>query len=324
MRALKWKRTIQAERCYCSHRLFYMCALCVIGVMLPLAAAERFPNLATNSALPQGKGLAAQFRADKGIAEHAAVSFADDFEGSELGARWDEKGRMKDRALSLVPPNDEALGKQCLRVEARLGENTGDGFTKWFEPTAQVFVRFYVRFDGGCDYVHHFVTLRANKSLLGGDKWSGFGGAGLRPEGDTRFSTALEPWGNWARWPAPGKWNFYSYWHEMEVSRDGKYWGNSFQVEPQDVIAKGRWICAEFMLKHNTPGEPDGEQAFWIDGQLLGYWRGINWRKTAALQANALTLESYVTDRWTKNPTNIVFFDNLVIAREYIGPAGRE
>jgi hypothetical protein len=31
-------------------------------------------------------------------------------------------------------------------------------------------------------------------------------------------------------------------------------------------------------------------------------------------------LESYVTDRWTKNRTNIVYFDNLVIAREYVGP----
>jgi hypothetical protein len=205
-----------------------------------------------------------------------------------------------------------------------LGENQGDGLTKWFEPVDRVFIRFYVRFDPGCDYVHHFVTLRANKGLRGGDKWSGFGGAGLRPAGDERFSTALEPWGNWARWPAPGKWNFYSYWHEMRASPDGKYWGNSFQAEPQDVIAKGRWICAEFMLQHNTPGKPDGEQAFWIDGRLMGHWRGINWRKTENLKANALTLESYVTDRWTKNPTNVVCFDNLVIAREYIGPAGRD
>ncbi len=75
-------------------------------------------------------------------------------------------------------------------------------------------------------------------------------------------------------------------------------------------------------MKHNTPGQPDGEQAFWIDGQLLGHWRGINWRKTESLQANALTLESYVTDSWTKNPTNTVYFDNVVIAREYIGPVG--
>jgi len=59
----------------------------------------------------------------------------------------------------------------------------------------------------------------------------------------------------------------------------------------------------------------DGEQAFWIDGRLRGHWRDINWRKTESLQANALTLESYVTDQWTKNPTNIVYFDNVVIAR---------
>ena len=108
----------------------------------------------------------------------------------------------------------------------------------------------------------------------------------------------------------------------MKISPDGKYWGNSFSPEPQDVIKKGGWICAEFMLKHNQPGKPDGEQAFWIDGQLLGHWRGINWRTSETLKANALTLESYVTDRWTKNPTNIVYFDNLVIAREYIGPVG--
>jgi hypothetical protein len=281
-------------------------------------------NLAATSPLPQGPGLASQYKADAGISTNSAVIFADDFETGELGARWDEKGAGHGKALSFAPANESACGKRCMKVEARLGENQGDGLTKWFEPSDRVFVRFYVRFDPGCDYVHHFVTLRANKGLHGGDKWSGFGGAGLCPAGDERFSTALEPWGNWARWAAPGKWNFYSYWHEMKVSPDGKYWGNSFLPESQELIPKDRWICAEFMLKHNTPGQPDGEQAFWIDGRLLGHWRGVNWRKTDSLMANALTLESYVTDRWTKNPTNIVYFDNLVIAREYIGPAGKK
>lgn len=300
-------------------------AVVAMGVGVAVySAEERFPNSAATSSLPQGAGLAAAFKADHTVRSHPAVVFADDFEADELGARWDERGAGRGQALSLAPTGDAACGRQCLKVEARLGENQGGGLTKWFEPVDPVFIRFYVRFDAGCDYVHHFVTVRANKGLRGGDRWSGFGGAGLRPVGDERFSTALEPWGNWGRWPAPGRWNFYSYWHEMDVSRDGKHWGNSFQVESQDNIPKARWICAEFMLKHNTPGQADGEQAFWIDGRLLGHWRGINWRKTETLKANALTLESYVTDRWTKNPTNIVYFDNLVIARQYIGPAGRE
>lgn len=289
-----------------------------------LAAGERFPNLASQSRLPHGKGLAAAYPADAGVAAHSAVIFADDFETGELGARWDEKGAGHGKALSFAPARSAAGGERCLKVEARLGVNQGDGLTRWFEPADRVFVRFHVRFAPDCDYVHHFVTLRANKGQRGRDRYSGFGGAGLRPAGDTRFSTALEPWGNWARWLAPGKWNFYSYWHEMTGSPDGKFWGNSFQAAPQEAIPKDRWICAEFMLQHNTPGQPDGEQAFWIDGRLLGHWRGINWRTSAALRANALTLESYVTDRWTKNPTNTVYFDNLVIARDYIGPAGEK
>jgi len=294
----------------------------IMPLSLVSAEVDTFTNTAAQSSLPQGPGLAAGFKADFNISSHSAVIFADDFESGDLGARWDEQSPAKNKALTFAPAAGDVCGHRCLKVEARLGENQGGGLTKWFEPVERVFVRFYVRFDPGCDYVHHFVTLRANKGQHGGDKWSGFGGAGLCPAGDERFSTALEPWGNWARWPAPGKWNFYSYWHQMRVSPDGKYWGNSFLPEPQEVIGKDRWICAEFMLKENTPDRPDGEQAFWIDGHLLGHWRGINWRKTGGLKANALTLESYVTDRWTKNPTNTVYFDNVVIAREYIGPAG--
>jgi len=282
------------------------------------------PNLAAQSSLPRGKGLAARFRGDKGIESHPAAIFADSFEGGDYRSRWDSCRDKDEKVLSLVDDFESSpvVGHKSLRVEATLGENTGGGVTKWFESSDTVFIRFYTKFDPTCDYVHHFCTLRANKSLQGKDRWSGFGGAGVRPKGDERFSTALEPWGNWGRWSPPGRWNFYTYWHEMEASRDGKYWGNSFRPKSQKDIPRGRWICCEFMVKHNTPGQRDGEQAFWIDGDLRGHWKGINWRKSATLWANAFTLESYVTDRWTKNETNIVYFDNVVIAREYIGPAG--
>jgi hypothetical protein len=280
-------------------------------------------NLAARKELPEGRGLAAPYVADAGARSNPDVIFADDFEAGKLGEGWDEVGNKDGAVLSFGEPGAPELGRRCLRVEARLGHDTGGGLTKWFEPADRVFIRFYTKFDPSCDYVHHFVTLRANRGLRGGDKWSGFGGAGLKPEGDERFSTALEPWGDWGRNPPPGRWNFYTYWHEMKVSPDGKYWGNSFAVPDAPVIGRGRWICAEFMLKHNTAGQPDGEQAFWIDGALLGHWKGINWRKTGGLKANALTVESYITDRWTKNSTNVVFFDNVIVARRYIGPAGK-
>ncbi len=287
--------------------------------------SEPTPNRVAQSELRQGAGLAAVFPADVGIESHQAVIFADDFEvvkETPLGDRWDAPGIGGGKALSVAAPDDERCGKHCLRVRAVLGENEGDGLTLWFAPTPTVFVRFYVRFDQRCDYTHHFVKLRANKGQSGGDRWSGFGGAGMRPEGSERFSTSLEPWGNWGQWSAPGRWNFYSYWYQMKPSPDGKYWGNSFLPNDQPNIEKGSWICAEFMLKHNTPGVADGEQAFWIDGQLRGHWTGIPWRRVESLKANSLTLESYVTERWTKNKVNAVDFDNVVIAKEYIGPVG--
>ncbi|MBL9127658.1 MAG: hypothetical protein JNL97_08425 [Verrucomicrobiales bacterium] len=286
--------------------------------------AEGKRNLATRGTLPSGAGFAATVSAEADLRRHADVIFADDFETGDLGASWDEVGNKGGAVLSLVSPGEGApssLGRRCLRVEAHLGKDTGGGLTRWFESSETLFCRFYVKFADDCDYVHHFVTLRANKSLHGRDRWSGFGGAGLKPEGDERFSTAIEPWGNWGRNPPPGRWNFYSYWHEMEASRDGKYWGNSFGVPELPPISRGRWIAVEFMVKHNTPGVADGEQAFWIDGVLAGHWTGISWRKSADLKANALTLETYVTDRWTRNPLNVVWFDNVVMARRYVGPS---
>ncbi|MBP7949537.1 MAG: hypothetical protein KA004_07760 [Verrucomicrobiales bacterium] len=298
-------------------------AVWLAAALAAAADSQELPNQAARSPLPQGAGFAAAFKADAGIAKSPEVVFADDFEGATLGAGWDETSNPNGNVLSLTEAGAPQLGKQCVRVDAHLGKDTGGGFTKWFAPHNTIFIRFYTKFHPACDYVHHFVTLRANRGLRGGDKWSGFGGAGNKPAGDERFSTAIEAWGNWGKFPPPGRWNFYSYWHEMKKSPDGKYWGNAFSVPEAPVIKRGEWICVEFMLKHNTPGKPDGEQAFWIDGQRLGHWTGINWRKTEGLKANALTLESYVTDRWTKNPVNTVYYDNLVIAGKYIGPSGK-
>jgi hypothetical protein len=299
-----------------------------VCLALPAALVRAEPdvlrNQAAGSPLPSGPGLAAAFAADEGLSSHASVIFADHFERGDLGAQWDEVSNAGNQVLSLVEQlaPDGTTGHRSLQVIATLGNNHGGGLTKWFSSAEQIFIRFYVKFAPDCDYVHHFCTLRANKGLQGRDKWSGFGGAGERPEGDERFSTALEPWGNWGRFTPPGRWNFYSYWHTMKQSGDGRYWGNSFLPEDTADIPRDRWICAEFMLQHNTAGQNDGQQAFWIDGKLLGHWREINWRTSPTLWANAFTLESYVTDRWTKHPVNVVYFDNVVIAKSYIGPAG--
>jgi hypothetical protein len=277
------------------------------------------------TALPEGDcGIASAYPGDKGIERDPRVIFAEDFEKgplSEISRRWGEASNKDGQVLALaneVPPG--SLGGHSLRVTAVLGENTGGHlYTQLARAEDTVFARFYVRFAPDAEYIHHFVTLGGYWPAT---RWPQ-GGAGERPQGGDRVTVGIEPTGDYGRYSAPGIWNFYTYWHEMKPAPDGKYWGNSFAVPDAPVIPRGRWICVEFMLKHNTPGQPDGEQAFWIDGKLLGHWKGINWRKTEQLRANALTVESYITDRWTKKPMNVVFFDNVVIARRYIGPAGK-
>ena len=52
----------------------------------------------------------------------------------------------------------------------------------------------------------------------------------------------------------------------------------------------------------------------------MGDFDGIEWRTAEDLKINAFWLMSYITDRWTKHPVNRVWFDDVVVATEYIGP----
>ena len=74
-------------------------------------------------------------------------------------------------------------------------------------------------------------------------------------------------------------------------------------------------------IKANRPDGPDGVQAFWIDEQLLGRFEGIRLRDISALKINDFRLMVYVCEsKWV----NHVYFDEVVISPEYIGPLAAE
>lgn len=70
-------------------------------------------------------------------------------------------------------------------------------------------------------------------------------------------------------------------------------------------------------MKANTPGKADGEQAFWIDGELKGHFTGIRWRTTDALKINSFWLLLYIHD---SPKVNHIWFDEVVISQDPIGP----
>ena len=166
--------------------------------------------------LSQGSGLAAKYPGDVGIEDDAAVLFVENFETGtiiDLAKRWDNVSNKNDEVISFTtdaPP--ESAGARCLQITATRGENTGGHlYTRLPNGVDTAFARFYVKFAPDIGYIHHFIHLGGYYPPTPYPQ----GGAGIRPRGDDRITTGIEPFGNHQRFPPPGTWNFYAYWHEV-------------------------------------------------------------------------------------------------------------
>ncbi len=296
-------------------------------------------------------GLSEQYPNDINIGKSEHVIFASDFEnGIVEPLKITRKG-----VTALQDANIAFSGKGCAQITATKNiDEGGDIKIKWDKGVDTCFMRVYVRFDKDTLMPHHFINFRGHTNTY---KYRWGGGAGLRPPGgkDGAFGTTLEP-------PKgeKGQWKFYSYWHEMRSwqtvhgAADGRpnaYYGNNFSAKDSPSLKRDEWICLEMMLKLNSIGTHDGEQAFWIDGQKIGHWKkgspegtwiresfhsygkwnknpkpfeGYSWRSDDVLKINKATLQWYLSKNssWPKmtHDKNTVYFDNLVIATQYIGP----
>lgn len=296
------------------------------------------------SELPQGnQGIASRYPGDRGIEDDPEVIFVEDFERGLDMRRWDTVQHEEAMSLSEESP-PRGTGRYSLLVEHVKGKGSGGYLYRRFQPGYEkLFVRYYVKFEEDCAPMSHF------GAWIGGynppTKWPQ-GGAGTRPDGNRRFTTAVEPYGKgWM-------WDFYTYWQDMHVHGDGKYWGTPFLIHGErPTVKRGEWICVETMVKLNNPvSESNGEQAFWIDGKLFerngqtashfgpgfprgkwtgGWWLtddqventfpGFRWRSTEDLMINFLWLLVY-NPHTQEGKTSRVWFDHIVVAKEYIGP----
>lgn len=75
-------------------------------------------------------------------------------------------------------------------------------------------------------------------------------------------------------------------------------------------------------------GQSGWQQAIWVDGKLVGEFTGIRWRNDMDLKVNCFWLEHYGYDEgdptkqyWKESQS--VWFDDVVVARRYIGPIKR-
>ncbi len=258
----------------------------------------------------------------------AEVIFSEDFEDMDLGESWEilhddsvhagfethagfvRSGKASFRLTSPTPEGE------AYEINGYQYRESDSWIRTWFLPGYdRVYVRWYARFDK---------DFRQGKGMhwcgLGGHRTdnprSGFGKAGIRPNGTDRFGTSIEPAFTKGHEP-PGRMCLYSYWPEMKQAGDGKYWGNRFYAEPPFFIERGRWYCFEMMVKLNEPGERDGEQALWVDGRKIIHEQGFRWRDSEILMLNTFKFGLYI--HYSEHDCTY-WVDDLVISTEYVGP----
>ncbi|MBX7113616.1 MAG: hypothetical protein K1X64_04715 [Myxococcaceae bacterium] len=304
-------------------------------------------------------GIASKYVRDQGLDQDPSVIFSERFEAgttNDVRQRWGF-GRLPNVTFSSDVPTASA-GTRSMRAA---GDN--DLFTQ-FAPAGKpgynrVYVRWYTKLDSAtCDSIHHWPWLggydppqsspwpRAGEDPAIEDR------NGLNTAG--RFSTGFEAYRR-PEWEPGWFWDWYTYWPEMRAHDDGRWWGNGFTTTGWHLPSTqkwnnfDRWYSTEIMVKLNDfvdgHGVENGEQAVWLDGELIssvgsepstqlrGNWElasfiqrrdggvlpGIRWRTTRPdLMINYFWLEHYVNTDTGQDCVG--WYDDVVIATEYIGP----
>ena len=217
------------------------------------------------------------------------------------------------------------------------------------------YVHHFLSMGGRADTIHKYPIGRAGTRPDGTDRF----GSAL----DLGYRDVADPPGAWmfySYWPEMKSWQTPE--GVPDGAKPNPYYGNNFgPVEPLQA-KRGEWQCVEFMIKLNDPDKRNGEQAFWIDGKLIerfaagsitgtwyrgmfrrsGIWNtdpkpfeGFRWRTTEDLKINVFRLQYYLAHVFENDlspaDTTIlyndeiarVYFDNVVLATEYIGPVAR-
>ena len=305
----------------------------------------------TSGAAGAGTGLAAKYPGDVGIVADPDVVWAESFEEASVGAmlaRYDDK--HPDGIVFDTDVPAKSSGKASAKLTASgAGPNAVDFFKQLSPGYDELYVRYYAKYQAGAPWHHTGVWFGGyNPSTKYANPQ-----AGLKPNGDDRFSVSLEP----QEQGATPRMDFYNYWMQMRSwmdvpMGDTAYYGNAVIHDPT-VTAKEQWQCFEIHVKLN-PDPTSGagaELGVWIDDQSiiqftdaapLGYWvkdkfcpsaatgtectmyrpasptlvpLDLQWRSTTALTLDNFWPQNYITDAGSGS----VWYDDMVVAKTRVG-----
>ncbi len=307
-----------------------------------------------------GTGLAASYRGDVGIENDPDVIWAEHFDEASvtaLSARYTQTDKATN--LQLVSDAPAGAGDaKALRVQAT-ASSTGGHLYKYFPAGhEELWVRYYIKYVSGP--FHHTtvnvggVSPSAQPFITQG----AIGLCCTAPDGDKAFAVSAEvyaPSGGAYPFDFYNYWWEMKSWGAVVTPAHAAdepdpitgqlklpAAGNSMLVGSEPRLQLGRWYAIELHLKLNTPPQRNGLLGLWVDGQRVqelgpgfpnGDYQGTNfspsasgspfpglsWRSDAALKVNYLWVSHYAT-QVPAGQTSVVLYDQLVMAKRYIGP----
>ena len=267
-------------------------------------------------------GIAARYPRDEGLERDPNVLLVERFEAAPRQLKWLERDDLD--FVSRASPTDrqadfEPLQGAALAVVVRKGSHRGMNTRIAMQPLAgsqpeELYFRYHLRFGRDWD------------PFLDGGKLPGFAGTYGRAGWGGRPADGFNGWsarGKFSQQAGPGSAltdlrGVGSYVYHVRKDRHGETMG--WNLGAGGWLQKNRWYSIEQHLRLNTPGRNDGVLRAWVDGRLVFERRDLRWRDVETLRIETLWMNIYHGGSKPAPQDMTMFIDNLVVARQYIGP----
>ena len=252
---------------------------------------------------------------EPGLNSRGDIVFFEDFESSDWYTHWNRSGVPQNCSLVTNPAFDSS---RALRVFVAQGGHYGVSFSFDFTSNSlpepeEIYFRYYVYFPDNWRCDNHEVG-----KLPGFGGTYGLAGWGGEPvNGDSGWSARMM---NHDRGSLV-KVGYYCY-HADMTGTYGDHLG--WEIDSLGYLTRNQWHCIEAYVKMNTitggQGNNDGVLRGWVNGNLAYQNTGLRFRDTSWLKIEEVWFNIYVGGSWTAPRDMELFFDNVVIARNFIGP----
>ncbi len=256
-------------------------------------------------------------------AEHPEWIFCDDFESGEPMIKQGRYFEYGDNGGDFVPMDSLGInGSIGMRTIFQQGEVGAGGMKLGFGRNPQGYMNKGIRNTEDFREVYYRMYLKNDP------EWEG------NPAKLSRATVFSSP-NTWAQAMIAHLWSDGKYHLLLDpasgVNASGevvttkyndfdklKWLGNKSGVTPIFDGTYDDWICIEHHVKLNDPGEKNGVQEFWINGNLEARLINLDFVGTySAYAINAIFFENYWNSGSEK--TQERYFDNIVVSTERIG-----